>query len=68
MSGGELDGNRYIYTSLMDINEQDDDIARLIDDLAIYLKNEDYYLSGDCCEERWLKSRQEFRKKYIDRC
>lgn len=67
MSGGELDGCRYVYISLLDVNERDDDIAELINDLCIYLKEEDYYLSGDCDENRWQKARKSFRSKYIDR-
>ena len=69
MSGGSMD---YIYYKIEEIavEERDYEIADLLSDLASYLHDEEWWLSGDYNEGHWEEARAKFKAKWLkgERC
>lgn len=64
MSGGWFDYRDSMLYELAD-RERDIEIADLLKDLANLLHAEDYYISGDTCEETYNEELNKFRKKWF---
>lgn len=64
MSGGSL---YYFYCDLEDHAGDFDDpeLDGLVTDLAKLFHDREWYLSGDTSIDRWIKSRDEFKKKWL---
>lgn len=64
MSGGSFDYVCYRVKEAAGY-EKDLEIKDLLKDLSDYLHDEEWYESGDCCENSWLKARQKFKDKWF---
>ena len=64
MSGGAFDYVYYRVREAVDY-EKDLEIKDLLNDLADYLHDEEWYESSDYSEESWLKARKKFKDKWF---
>lgn len=69
MSGGSMDYCCWKVEEIADM-ELDYEIADLLNDLANYLHDEEWYRSGDYNESDWDEARDRFKAKWLkgDRC
>ncbi len=64
MSGGSMDYICYKVEEIADM-ERDYEIADLLSDLASYLHDEEWWLSGDYNEDPWMEARAKFKAKWL---
>lgn len=72
MSGGyfqyidsNLKSQIFGWTDEPDNEFQDIEITELVWDVLDLIHDFDWYISGDTCEETWLKKKAEFKKKWF---
>lgn len=72
MSGGyfqyidsNLKSQIFGLTDEHDNEFQDIEITELVWDVLDLIHDFDWYISGDTCEETWLKKKAEFKKKWF---
>lgn len=65
MSGGSMDYACWKVSEIADM-EEDLVIKSLLNDLADYLHEEEWYRSSDIGRDAYIRARKEFKKKWLD--